>query len=148
MIDDLELVYFNDSYLATCCWHSSTIYRWVLLDYIEIVEVRGARFINMLSHKHSIKYYYLPHYYNKIVVIKIMSQIEVLQNAFDKSTLRTLTGIVHMTNFDQPRNKIGTSYLIELSSFNPCHQSSISGRLPPILLTMCSTKLSLQPFLK
>jgi hypothetical protein len=35
-----------------------------------------------------------------------MTHIEVVQNTFDKSSLRKLTDILRMANFNQPRNKI------------------------------------------
>lgn len=36
-----------------------------------------------------------------------MANIQVVQNTFDKNVLRSLTEILRMINFNQPREKIG-----------------------------------------
>jgi len=46
-----------------------------------------------------------------------MVQIEVIQNTFDNSSLKKLTQILKMVNFNQPRNKIGTNLFTQLSNW-------------------------------
>lgn len=74
-----------------------------------------------------------------------MTNIQVVQNTFDKSTLRSLTEILRMINFNQPRGKIGMGCVTQLRSWRKYHRSSIFGLLGPILHTSCSIRSILQP---
>jgi hypothetical protein len=60
----------------------------------------------------------IPKYSNCYFVdYNSMVQIEVIQNTFDNSSLKKLTQILKMVNFNQPRNKIGTNLFTQLSNW-------------------------------